>query len=203
MFGALCVYCWLHEYKDSQDRDSINHHIIFTAMLSFIVFFTSFSSYPYWFMHMIPYLAIMSVCNYIDSRKFLLFETLAIAALIFSNYCIYFWCYTPNNAINMLLHKLTGSPALINVEAIARQRTNIKSTKIIDFIVKLFKTHAIFNSIYFVCIWTCAWLALPRKTSNSNYINYSLRSYVMLRLLVNVLACSCPFILYFLAIIRS
>ena len=32
IFGALCVYCWLHEYKDSQDRDSINRHIIFTVL---------------------------------------------------------------------------------------------------------------------------------------------------------------------------
>ncbi len=173
LFGALCIYCWLHEYKDSQDRDSINHHIIFTAMLSFIIFFTSFPSYPYWFMHMIPYLAIMSIYNRIDSRKFLLFESLSIAAVIFSNYCVYYWCYTPNNAINMLLHKLTGSPDLINVVAIVKNESYTVTNKAINFIVKLFKTQSIFNSIYFVCIWTCAWLALPRKVSNYTNLCYA------------------------------
>ena len=170
-------------------------------MLSEIILFTSFPSHPHWYMHMIPYLAVMSV--YIDSRKFLLFETIAIAAMIFANYCMYYYCYTPNNAINMLLHRLTGSPDLIDIEAIVKGQPYAVTNKAINFIVNVFKASSIFNSIYFVCIWTCAWLALPHKVSNFIEDGYISRSYVMLRLLFNALVCSCPFILYFLAIIRS
>ncbi|MBQ7561204.1 MAG: EpsG family protein, partial [Synergistaceae bacterium] len=75
MLGLLCVYCWLHKFSNKSDKDEINHQTIFTAMLAMIILFTSFPTYPYWPIHMIPYLAIMTVSSHIDSRKFLLLES--------------------------------------------------------------------------------------------------------------------------------
>ena len=170
MWGALCIYCWLHDFDKNLSRDEINYRIIFIAMLSMIILFASFTTSPYWFMHMIPYFSIMAVCKDVDSRKFLLFESLTMASIIFYYCCLTYWCYTPNNAINMLLYKMTGSPDLINIKALMGNNSDLViSNKLINFIVKVVKTQlprTLSISVYIICIWTCAYIASPRKLSN-------------------------------------
>ncbi len=154
--GLLCVYCWFHEYKDKTDKSEVNTQIVFVTLLSMVLMFTSFPSFPYWFMHMTPYLAIAAVYHFRNTERILLFEAVGMAAVIFLNYIIYDWCYTPNNAVNMLIHNALGNPELKNINAILNGAVTMKRLHNPIILTSL-------ESIYCVCMYALVYLAYPKK----------------------------------------
>ena len=206
-FGVLCVYCWLHRYKDESDEREVQAQTIFTAMLAMIVLFTTFPSYPYWYVHMIPYMAVMAVLCPGRTGNILLFEALAMGALVLVNYMRYFWCYTPNNSVNMFLYVLIhGKVPAENLSPAAKPILFLPNAGILSKIeLKLrdsAKARGILDAAYLVCIDTVAWLSRPCANTHDGK-QENIRSFVMWRLVFNTLICSIPIIFAVIYALRS
>ena len=208
LLGALCVYCWTYKYDDNADLHEINSHKLFTALASMAILFTSFASYPYWYMHMIPYLAIAAIYNSEHTDKILFFETIGIACVVFFNYGSYDWCYSPNNTVNMLLHNIMGNPELANVRTPLKLSELLSSGLVINsatlatLAIKGFRAlRFLLETVYVLCMYSILWLSRPQKfLLGGGHTN--IRLYALLRLLINTLVLSFPIIIFFMAIIR-
>ena len=206
-FGALCVYCWLHRYKDESDTREVHTQTVFTAMLAMIILFTTFPSYPYWYVHMIPYLAVMAMIYPGRTGSILLFETLAMGALVLVNYMRYFWCYTPNNSVNMFLYVLIhGKIPAVNIPEAVQPLQFLPDAGILSKIeLKVrgsAKAKGVLDAVWIVCIYTMAWLSRPCAHKDDGR-HENIRSFVMWRLVFNTLICSIPIIFAVIYALRS
>lgn len=189
LFGILCVYCYLH--KECGDSNKEIKFISFVSVLSAVTVFISFSSYPYWFIYLSPYLAVCAVFNASQSGNIILFETAGMLMLTWSNYIRYFWCYDIHNTVNMFLHWITGNPTF-REGALTMRR--IANTHIMQGTLRLS------DAAYIVCMCAVAWLCRP--CCGETYVpDFDMRTYARRRFLLNSAACFLPVLLFINAVI--
>lgn len=188
LFGFLCIWCYVHE--ESDDHAGNMRLINFVSVLSAVVLFISFPSYPYWFVYLAPYLAVCSVFCAGQSKNIVLFETLGMVALSCSNYIIYWWCYDIPNTVDMFLHRITGSPAFregaLTLSAIAHSYALNKIPRISD-------------AVYIVCMCAVAWLC-RQDNDKFGLSDSDMRLYARMRLLLNTVILMVPVLLFINAV---
>lgn len=178
--GLLCVYCYLKPL-DKEAREY--NFIIYIALLSMSIVFLSFSSCPYWYIHLAPYLAIVTVYYYDRWNSIMLFETFGILVLTLKHYVQYTWCYDLENVDNMVIQKVFG---------------NVKEYSItLEQIVLEYEMYqSVLNAAFVVGILAVIWLSRPRKTNSTSCNKMMLSRYVYVRLLINVVVAYIPIGVY-------
>ena len=185
LFGLLCVYCYLHDKHCENENKNFS---LFISIVSGVILFISFPSYPYWIVYLVPYFAVACVCCS-DKVNIILFETTGFASLAFSNYLSYFWCYDIHNNVNMFMYIVFGNPEFREG---ALTLTRLARSKL------LHGTMRIFDAVFIVCMFTLVYLCSPARDNNTNSINY--KQCAMTRLFINTLIAYIPVILFFNAI---
>ena len=188
LFGALCIWCFLHEeYKD--DRKNMRL-INFVALLSVVTTFISFSSYPYWFVYLAPYLAVSSVFSEAQAKNVIALETLGMSALTYSNYVIFPHCYDIQNTVNMFMHRLLGNP-VFRENALTMYKAS--ATKIAQ------ESLAVSCGVYIVCMLGIVWICRPDNDVPAG-IDANIKQYARVRFLINSVLCLIPVVFFVNAI---
>lgn len=206
-FGLLCIYCYFYKFIDEEksfqtetkktetetqisNSKKANTHIIFILLSSMALLFTIPGSHPYWHINLAAYLSIMMVYNGKETKNLLFFETIGFAALMFSNYIGYRFCYWPSYAKNMFLYKILGSPSF----------ENITDTPIMQAIKYMMNSHKMnhvirgtFDAVYIISIFTILWLCRPNSINNTEECELNnIRRYALSRLFINAMICYIP-----------
>ena len=204
LLGVLCIYSLLNGYYEGISKREMNNYGIFTAMTSMIILFTNFNSASYWFIHMIPYLAIMTMYNSKYSDKVLFFEVVGIASLAAVCYIDWSHHYVPNNSNNMLLHKLLGSPDILKIRQLVQDTLTAGEARTAVFVGAGFKRLILFMDnfleiVYVLCMYTIIYLSLPAKLVLSDSLGKCSRSDFIKRFWFNTAVSYVPILLVIIA----
>ena len=184
LLGAVCVYCYMQQ-PITNDK-VLKQYAVFVPLLVMGAVFVSFSAYPYWLVHLSPYLAIMLVYNSRYREKFFVFETVGMTALVMGQYIAFYWCFDVENGKHMLLEKLFGDITAIENPITFHQLT--EPFHLIDYLPML-------NSVYLVLLVAVIWYSRPGKLEYNSGTR-SLRPLAAGRLALNVLIAYIPLVFY-------
>ncbi len=179
---AICVYCYIKKLKDKEEQDK---YTVFIPLLVMGCVFISFESSSYWYIHLAPYLAIMSVYNSSRTKHIMLFETTAMASLTLANYGSRPWAFDINNYRDMFLGKLLGNYDVLQTPILLGdfcQRIGI-----IKYCGALF-------GVYVVLLFTVIIICRPSKIQTSKEVPF--RAYTYMRMLINAFIAYIPGMLY-------
>lgn len=154
-------------------------------MLTMIGFFISFESFSYWYIHMCPYWAIMLVYNSSNISNNVLFETVALIAMTLSNYGSRPWAFEIYGYSGMFLEKIFGS--YNNVGEPYMLQNFCADVSIIKYVGAL-------NVVFFTLMVTFVYMNLPQKIKYEDAI--AIRGWAYFRLILNVLVCYIPLLLF-------
>lgn len=183
-WGAVCSYCYLREYNPVVDEQ--NKMTVFISLLSMVIVFVSFGSYPYWYVHMAPFISIATVYYIGEAKTIMLFETIGLSALMLANYIRFHWCYDVYNMKDMLMHRLFGS---LNIDEYNPIYHHFVGTELSVFL-------GVFDAAFVLCMMVMVWLSRPhlRKTERINIENLDIC--IILRSAVYYLLCYIPILLF-------
>ncbi|MCI8994061.1 MAG: hypothetical protein HFI30_00025 [Lachnospiraceae bacterium] len=186
--GLLCLYCYL---KPEPEENEYGEYVIFIPLLAMGITFLTFNSYPYWFLHLTPYLALTMVYHVKHLKQIILLETIGLAFLVLGQFVQYWWCFEITNGTYMLLDKIFGSIS------------NISNPILLQDFISLFgfnELAGIFYAIYAVCIIGIIWMSRPGLSKKGEYSGITLvRPYAVLRLGINAGIMYIPIALYILS----
>lgn len=190
LFGFICVYSFLRQPgKDKNKEDGI---ALFIALLAMTSVFVGFPSFCYWYMHLVPWISIACIYFVKHTKEIMLFETVGMAALTYSNYVLYYWCYDINNMKNMLLYRIMGNPDIEGVFPMESMASKMCSRH----------CQMVAQAVFVVCMVTICFLCGRacrdgcegencKKESENHVLGWALA-----RFAVNTLICSVPIVMF-------
>ena len=102
LLGMVYLWCYFREYDSKYQKEMT----ILVPLVSIVCVFLSFNSFPYWFLHLVPWMTIAIVYFTDKEKELLLLEMAGIACLIAEQFVQYYWCFDIYNCKNMLLDRL-------------------------------------------------------------------------------------------------
>lgn len=185
--GMLCLYCYLK--PELEDRD-YGEYVIFIPLAAMGITFLAFNSFPYWFLHLTPYLALTAIYHAKYLKRMILLETLGLAFLVLGQFVQYWWCFEITNGTDMLLDQIFGSISGISNPILLQDFTSLLGFN---------ELAGIFYTIYAICMIGIIWLSRPGISKKEEKAEIVLvRPYAALRLGINVGIIYIPIILYIL-----
>lgn len=184
LLGAVCVYCYMQP-PITNDK-VLKQYAVYIPLVVMSMVFISFSAYPYWLVHLSPYLAIMLVYNSKYREKFFVFETIGMIALVFEQYITFYWCFDVFNGRHMLLEKIFGDITSIENPITFDQITG--GLQLVDYINVLY-------SVYLVFLVAIVWYSRPGKLEYTSGTK-PVRPLAAGRLILNVLVAYIPLVFY-------
>ena len=113
-----------------------------------------------------------------------------MAAVIVSNYILYYWCYDINNMKNMLLYRLSGNPDIEGILPLAE----MAGQKGMDNI------QTVSGAIFVVCLFAICWLCRPHKKDVEYIISKDAGLNIVhlsaIRFVINTVVCSVPVLMF-------
>lgn len=103
--AAVFLFCYM---KRTQEKD-LSEYIIYVSLLAILTVLISFQATPYWFMYMVPYVAILTMLHKERLNENFFLELLGLGGLFVSHLLVYYWCYDVGMTRYMLLEKLFGA----------------------------------------------------------------------------------------------
>ena len=179
---AICVYCYIKVLKDKEEQDK---YTVFIPLLVMGSVFISFESSSYWYIHLAPYLAIMSVYNSSRTKHIMLFETAAISSLTLANYGSRPWSFDLNNYPDMFLGKLFGNYDILQTPILLGDFC--QKIGIIKYCGALF-------GVYVVLLFAVIIICRPSKIQASEEVPFRVYAYV--RMFINAFIAYIPGMLY-------
>lgn len=180
---VVCVFCFL---KKIDDREEMNKYSIFIPLLVMGIIFISFESSSYWYVHLVPYLAIMLVYNSGNLKHCLLFETVGMMSLVLANYASRPWSFDIYAYNNMFLGKVFGDYNALETPFLLGDFC--QKSGIVKYCGTLF-------GVYVVLLFTTIYLCRPSNIKTEQ-MNAPIRGYSMVRLFLNTLIAYIPGGLY-------
>lgn len=184
LLGAVCVYCYM---QPAITNDKVlKQYAVYIPLVVMSMVFISFSAYPYWLVHLSPYLAIMLVYNSRYREKFFIFETVGMIALVFEQYITFYWCFDVSNGRHMLLEKIFGDITTVENPVVMDQFTS--GLELVNYINILY-------SVYLVFLVAIVWYSRPGRLEYRSGVK-SIRPLAIGRLIANVLVAYIPLAFY-------
>ena len=190
----LYIYCYC---KPIASEGELNAHIVFSPLAAMSIVFVSFDSYPYWYVNLVPFLAIAAVYNNKHFSKIILLETIGLICLTIGQYVQFNWCFEPFYGKYMLLEKLFGEIDTVSHQFYLEELVaslNIKKAMITG----------LFYSGYLACILSVLWICRPVKSQTDDIAPPTAvtRASVITRAAINFAIASVPVLLYIAAIMQ-
>ena len=191
MLGIVYVWCFLR--KPAEDILEYRKNALFATVASLVALFSSFESSSYWFIHMVPFFALMTAYNVGTFKTSMLFEVVAVVCHMFSDYGSRYWAYDIYNCNGMLMEKILGR-SYNNVENAYLLQTFCGDTPIMRF-------NSAFQALFIVLMCAFVWINRPSKITTEGEIKF--RPAAVIRMIVNIIVTFIPLILFTYSLLRS
>lgn len=189
LLGMICLWCYLNRC----DGESLKEKEVIIPLVSMVCVFLSFDSFPYWFLHLVPWMTI-TIIYFTDKEKELLFlETAGMACLVIEQFVQYYWCFDINNCKYMLLDKLLPRTAIT--------KNSITLTKIVEVLPQGMLTGILYGG-YVICTFMFLYICFSKEKS-LKIERIGFETIMRLRLAVNIVIAYIPIGLYLLNVIRG
>lgn len=189
LLGIICLWCYFKEV----DKDSQSENTVLVPLVSIVSVFLSFDSFPYWFLHLAPWMTI-AIIYYADNCKELVFlETAGMACLIAEQFVQYYWCFDIYNCKNMLLDKLFSGTFITE--------NSITLTKIADILPQEIISGILYGG-FVICMLMFLYICLS-KEKRLKIEGIDFETLIGIRLIVNIVIAYIPVGLYLLNVIRG
>lgn len=189
LLGIICIWCYFREF----DRDNGREKAVLVPLVSIVCVFLSFDSFPYWFLHLTPWVTV-AIIYYADNCKELVFlETVGMVCLIAEQFVQYYWCFDIYNCKNMLLDRLFPDTSIME--------NSLTLTKIADILPQEIASGILYGG-YIICILMFLYICLS-KEKKLKIENLRFETLIGIRLIVNIVIAYVPVGLYMLNAIRG
>lgn len=188
----LLIFYIIIYLKKIDTEDEFFKYAIFIPLTSMILLFVSFPSFPYWYLYITPFFAIICVMNTSKLKENLLFETVAMISLFCQQLSEYYWCFDIKNVTNMVLNSMISGKTLVSFNNVIHYRDmisyNLRS-----------QGEIVLESMWVVFMCSIIVLNLPSTISSKK--ENRLRKYVCNRFIVNVAVVYIP--IYLLIVLAN
>ena len=106
LFALVCIACYLRIPASTEET---YRTAVYAGFAGAAVFFLAAPAYPYWYVLLSPFFAILCVINPDRAKVTLLVETGLTAAMIVAHQIFFYWTYDLNIVKPMILPRLFGS----------------------------------------------------------------------------------------------
>lgn len=189
LLGIICLWCYFREF----DRDNRREKAVLVPLISIVCVFLSFDSFPYWFLHLAPWVVIAIIYYADDCKELVFLETAGMACLIGEQFVQYYQCFDIYNCKNMLLDRLFPGTSITE--------KSLTLTKIVDILPQEIASGILYGG-YVICILMFIYICLS-KEKRMKIESIRFETLIGIRLIVNIVIAYVPVGLYLLNTIRG
>lgn len=170
IYALICLYCYLKELKNDEERYKL---VIYIPFITYLILFVFILAHPYWLIYIVPFLTIILFQNPKYFKVNLLLDMILSGSAIIVQTLSFSWCFSFKQLKYMLLsvlfpHKdlsVLRYPTIISLI----EGRNIEGLKYL------------FNGLFLFAVIALIYLNYPKKDSSTIKIE---RSVIWTRMLV-------------------